>query len=96
MSNYKKKQDAAKAQEKWALENKAQTRRDQSIIGSLYALLQQQKMPIDKVKMQWFHAGAIWADENPPRTTKVKYMAIGAGIASVIGLVLEIIVTVCF
>lgn len=92
MSNYKKKQEAAQAQEKWELENKAQTRRDQSIIGSLFALLKEQKMPIDKNKMRWFHAGAVWADENPAPQTKWKLLSIGAGVGTVIGILIGIII----
>ena len=92
MSNYKKKQEAAKEQEKWLLKNKMQTKRDQEIIGSLYAIMKEQKIPTDKNKMRWFHAGAVWADSNPARWTKYKLLAIGVGAGMVFGVVIGIIV----
>ena len=95
MSNYKKKQEAQAAQEKWELENPGQTKRDQEIIGSLFAIMQQQHIPTDKNKMKWFHAGAVWADENPARWTKYKLLAIGCVAGMIIGIIMGITIMVC-
>lgn len=92
MSNYKKKQEAAERQAAWEMKEPGQAKRDQQIIGSLYAIMHEQKIPIDKNKMRWFHAGAVWADSNPSRLTKFKLLATGSAIGIVIGVLTGIFI----
>ena len=92
MSNYKKKQEKANRIAEFEQQHEKETKRDKEIICSLYDELMLQKQPIDKVKMMWFHAGAVWADQHPVKSTIYKFLAIGAGVGTVIGLVIGIAV----
>lgn len=74
MSNYKKKQEAKVLESKY---EEMTTKRDLEIVGTLKQTMLQQKLPLDKVKMQWFYSGAKWADEHPDKRLCIKYMLLG-------------------
>lgn len=95
MSNYKKKQAQEAAYKNYEAQNESETRRDKEIIETLYKELQAQRLPFDKVKMMWYHAGAVWADKNPARWTKYKLLAIGCVAGMIIGIIMGITIMVC-